>query len=122
MRQLALQIHEICPAGTTLSVHGSSLEGAGRYPTPLHVASDRPPEITTLPPLNDYHFRPSPDSECQQWGNPAHSLVAGVAAGQCRQPTLHPPPGSFRSGTVIRSSHDEHRPRIEVYEVRAPLA
>jgi hypothetical protein len=34
-----------------------------------------------------------------------------------RKPTLHPPPGSFRSGTVIRSSHDEHRLRIELYEV-----
>jgi hypothetical protein len=29
------------------------------------------------------------------------------------KPTLHPPPGSFRSGTVIRSSRDEHRLRTE---------
>jgi hypothetical protein len=45
------------------------------------------------------------------------AFVGRRSSGRPAPTTLHPPPGNFRSGTVIRSSHDEHRPRIELYEV-----
>ena len=82
----------------------------------LNLHSLTPPPVRTPP-----RFPPS-----RLFGRVPPCIPSRLRLAGIRKPLtkadLTPAAGSFRPGTVIRSSHDEHRLGIELYEVPELLA